>query len=144
MSTASTIKEMNARNRTFWEEQYVLMKRRLADMAVAQTVCRRIAEYERSQAPVHRWKQFEALVEEVDLEKQRFLSEQGRSGGRARKTDTLQELVLDQARKRPNITGPELLERLRRVEFRAVISDIEKGTISSSPSRLSPKKMKIT
>jgi hypothetical protein len=120
---------MNAHNREFWEEQNELMHRRLADPVLLELVKDELDSYKTWPVPVPYQKSFESMLENAERAKQRVLAHQGQKGGRAKKIDALQELIISLVRVRPTMTVSQLLEAFER-EPRGVIIEIVAGQIS--------------
>jgi hypothetical protein len=120
---------MNARAQVFWEEQNELMHRRLADPVLLELVKDELDSYKTWPVPVPYQKSFESMLENAERAKQRVLAHQGQKGGRAKKPDALQELIISLVRRRQGMTVSQLLEAFER-EPRGVIIEIVAGQIS--------------
>jgi hypothetical protein len=120
---------LNKRNQQFWRAQDALLRSRLADEALATTAMATLASETLRQVQVHSRVTLEKALATAEETKQRFLSQQGRSGGRAKKSDALQELIVGVVRARPAITCAELLAELRDRCPIPPLEEIDKETI---------------
>jgi hypothetical protein len=125
-----TIREMNARAQVFWKEQNELMHRRLADPVLLELVKDELDSYKTWPVPVPYQKSFESMLENAERAKQRVLAHQGQKGGRAKKPDALQELIISLVRKRQGMTVSQLLKALEREPPGSTIIEIVDGQIS--------------
>ena len=105
--------EINQRNRDFWEVQKRLTATRMANEEILAAALEALAFEDQRRVPVYFRNTFQHALAEADDARRRFLGQQSRKGGRARKSDPLQDLIVDIARQRPNITERELLEWLK-------------------------------
>jgi hypothetical protein len=109
-----TIRELNVRYRAFWKEQNELMHRRLADPVLLELVKDELDSYKTWPIPVPNQKSFESMLENAERAKQRVLAHQGQKGGRAKKPDALQELIISWVRGYQGMTVSQLLKALER------------------------------
>lgn len=125
-----SISDLNRRNEEFWAKQNALMMERLADEVLAEIAFSELA-YERARGvPVYSQKSVERALEDVARARERFLAQQGKKGGKSKKTDALQGLIIDLARRMPIITEQELRDRLTREAYPEIIEDVDDETIS--------------
>src|SRR5262249_30182627 len=124
-----TPKKINEINREFWARQNVLMEQRMADDALRQVALARVESECSRGVPINRQVSLVAALEEAETDKDIFLSQFARKGGKTAKPDALQELIMEYARKSPNIRAGDLREKLTRERHPEVISDIEDGEI---------------
>jgi hypothetical protein len=141
-----TVEEVNAANRVFWDRQPAVMDRRLADPAVVETAAATILS-EVDRVPVRDQIPFEVALERAERTREVFraglLRETAQRAGRAKKTDALQEVILEIVRRGPTITTKAVLDRLRaRQAPGATIDEITetqisfarpKGTVGEAP-----------
>jgi hypothetical protein len=124
-----TIREMNECNRRFWDEQNELRDRRIADKAIRDAAFARFFDEQAGNVPVRNQATIEKSLADAEADKRRFLSQQAGHGGRAKKSDALQRLILDLVRTHPDITEPRLKTMLTRERFPAVIVDVDETNI---------------
>ena len=127
---------INTRNRAFWEAESAQAERRMADPDVFHRATVDMHGEVARLLPVYYQKSFEkalqdvaALSEDPVLLKRthRHLS---RLGGSSKKTDALQEVILEEVQKRPAITVTDLLKHLQSLQdLRQVVDDIDDGAI---------------
>ena len=129
MSRMPTISEINERHRQFWEEQILLRDRRIADEAIRETAFARLSDEHARGVPIYHQTTIEKLLEDAERDKERFLSQQGRKGGRAQKSDALQQAILDLVQSHPDITEAKLKDMLTRDRFPELIQDVDEDTI---------------
>ena len=128
---------INTRNRAFWEAESAQAERRMADPDIFSRAIADMHAEATKRLPVYYQKSFEqalqdaaALLNDPVLLKRthRRLS---RFGGSSKKTDALQEVILEAVQKRPAITVKDLLKHLRsRQCLRQVVDDIDDEAIS--------------
>jgi hypothetical protein len=128
------IAALNKRNREFWRARDVLLQPLLPDETIVAAALATLESAPQRRRSVKDRMSFEdALTMAAEVVAQirpRFLSQQGRSGGRAKKSDALQELIVGVVRARPAITCAELLAELRDRCPIPPLEGIEKKTIS--------------
>jgi hypothetical protein len=116
-TTQLTLREINDRNREFWEDQKRLRDTRISNSVIFRAAIRDLQSEELRQIPVYYRKTVEKALEDAAGTKetcdQQFQSEFSRKGGQAPKADALQQFIMDSVRNRPLITAPELLELLK-------------------------------
>jgi hypothetical protein len=117
--------EFNRRNHEFWVREGALMERRMADPAVLETAVETIAYETTRHVPIQNQMSFEKALEHAENAKRRFIRELARTGGKAEKTDSLQELIIEIVRSDPGISLRQLLEALRRHERGSIIDEID-------------------
>jgi hypothetical protein len=108
MSRMPTISEINERHRQFWKEQIPLCDRRIADEAIRETAFARLSDEQVRGIPGYYQAPIEKLLEDAERDKARFLSQQGRKGGQAKKPDALQQAILHVVRSHTDITEAKL------------------------------------
>lgn len=101
------------------------MKTRMADDAIRDTAFENLAAETQKRVSLPLQTSLYDALAAAERVGQRFVSQHSRKGGRARKTDTLQELIEQLVRRNPTITEPELLKALRRHQPIEPIQDIE-------------------
>jgi len=124
-----TISEINECNRRFWDEQNELRDRRIAHEAIRDTAFARFFDEQVRGVPVRNQTTIEKFLADAEADKRRFLSQQAGHGGRAKKSDALQRLILDLVRTDPEITEPRLKTMLTRDRFPGVIDDVDETNI---------------
>jgi hypothetical protein len=114
MNTAMiSLVEINTWNREFWDIEDRKMERRIEDNALLETALLSLRSEIDMRVAVYNQKSLNKALQEAELAKQRFLSQQGQNGGRVHKSDPLQDIILDYVRRRPPITASELLKKLQ-------------------------------
>jgi hypothetical protein len=142
MSRIPTISEINELNRRYWEEQIPLSNRRIADEAIRETALARLFG-EQARIPVYSQAPLEKLLADAERDGKRFLSQQGRKGGRSKKSDALQQVILDLVRSHPDITEGKLKDTLIRERFPDLIEDVDEETIwFEQPDRSGRRRLK--
>jgi hypothetical protein len=123
------LQELNSQNRAFWDAQSPLLPQRLDDELVRACVLNML-RIEQARLPVDGQNSLDELAEQVATVKRMFLSEQGRKGGSAKKTDALQQRIIEIVSTRPTITEKQLREMLQaRTWHDSVIEGVEDGKI---------------
>jgi hypothetical protein len=128
-STASTL-ELNQRNREFWRREAEEAKRRLADADLRAIALAFLADERARSVPIRNQKSWEQTLRDSEGMLQRSQHRLSRLGGKAKKQDALQLLIVKIVLKQPKITGKQLVLELEKVrDARGGIDDIEDGTI---------------
>ena len=118
--TAATLNERNAR---FWAEQKILLEQRISDPALFH-LAKRDMDFEAARGvPVKQLKTLEQALADAAYSQSTFHSQHSLKGGRAPKSDSLQELIQEIVHCDPRISQRALWHRLR--------SEIGKGIIVS-------------
>src|SRR5215468_5487903 len=125
----TTISEINECNRRFWDEQKELLVRRMANPAIREAAMRNVSDEQTRGVPVYYRIALEKALENAERDKVGFLSQQAGRGGRAKKSDALQRLILDLVRTHPEITEVSLKAMLTRERFPGVIEDVDETNI---------------
>jgi hypothetical protein len=105
MVTPASINEMNAK---FWEVESKKAEQRMKDPLVRDIALARVESDFKRYIPVKYQISLELALVEAEQSKRHF----SRRGGRADKTDALQDFIIAVLRKKPNITVTQLLEKL--------------------------------
>jgi hypothetical protein len=125
-----TLTEYNERNRQFWDDQRIHLKERMANDAIREAALAALRSEVVRAIPVRcQMSIYQALEIAEGIGKQ-FLAQQSCKGGKAKKTDALQLLIVRIVERRPAITTDELKEELYAHQGIDVISDIDVGVIS--------------
>jgi hypothetical protein len=132
MTTTITLARLNERHRAFWANEQALMERRMADEAILLTAIKDLASEARRGSALYCRKSFEAALADAEAAKGRFMSQQGRRGGKTKRRDPFQQLLDGIVAENPVITEGQLLERLREHEHISPINDITNETICFS------------
>jgi hypothetical protein len=120
---------LNKRNKELWRAQQKFMEARMADEAIAAVALKAMAFEGQRQVPTSSQTNLEMALVEAEEAKRIFLSHLGRSGGKSKKCDALQELIMQIVRQSPSITHKQLLERLREHCPIPPTEEIDDGTI---------------
>jgi hypothetical protein len=124
-----TISEINESNRRFWDEQKELRDRRIADEDIRDAAFARFSDEQARRVPICNRMTIEKLLADAEADKKRFLSQQSRKGGRAKKSDALQQEISKLVQSDPTITEAKLKAMLTRERFPGLIVDVGEGTI---------------
>lgn len=124
-----SICEINELNQRFWENENMLRERRMKDPAIREAALRKLADEQLRSIPTYYQTTLEKSLADAEYQKQRFLSQQGRKGGQVKKSDALQQAILDLVRRDPNITASELENMLTRERYPGLIDDVADGKI---------------
>jgi hypothetical protein len=128
MAINPAIAELNQKNKEFWRDQQIEMVRRMADDTIREWAFE-VMQGELLRLPGKYQTPIELALADSERAKCLFLRQQARAGGKARKTDSLNELIGEIVQLRPAITALELLESLRSRQGEGTIQDIEENTI---------------
>ncbi|MER2269109.1 hypothetical protein [Methylobacterium oxalidis] len=109
----STFEDINTRIRGFWTEQNRRAEQRLRNELLVANGLQVVAGELQRGTPVGCRTDLHAALGDADEFRGEVLRQQASSGGRARKPDALQELIIGIVRRYPSIKRDELLERLR-------------------------------
>jgi hypothetical protein len=106
MVTPTEINEINAK---FWEVESKKAELRMSDPLVRDIALARVQSDFKRYPPAEYQISLEAALLEAEESKRRF----SRRGGRADKSDALQDFIIAVLRKQPKITVAQLLDKLR-------------------------------
>jgi hypothetical protein len=135
-----SLKEINERNRTFWEEQNRLRNERIQDPVLVQMVLDKLNSPQFRLIPAARTS-FEQLLEDAAREKglvlthcepllrQQALREQARKAGRSKRADALQRLIVALVEARRDITVAQLRDKLQAFPRPNPIQDVDEDGI---------------
>ena len=129
MTANPAIVALNEKNKLFWQEQKVQMERRMADAPIRECAFERICAELQRRVPTYYQTPIELVLADAEGAKNRFLTQQARIGGKARKSDPLSELIAEIVRRRPTVTEFELLQLLREEQRMGIIQDIDEEAI---------------
>jgi hypothetical protein len=139
-----TLTEYNARNRQFWDDQQTLLARRMANVAIREPALAVLQAEIVKRLPIRFQTSIYQALEAAEQIGTRFLTEQSRKGGGAKKTDTLQLLIEKIVQRRPAITLRQLEAELEAHQGIDTIEDIADGTISFTNHNGSSKDAPLT
>ena len=129
LASRQTLKQINQANRGFWNKQRELLAQRLADDVLRETAFETMQSEQTRGLPVrHQISLYQAL-DDTDRIGRRSLTRLSRKGGKARKTDALQELIVQIAQRHPSITARELLSKLKSQQGIEPIMEVEDSII---------------
>jgi hypothetical protein len=142
--TRRLITKMNDGARSFWDREAAQTGRLAKDEIVFEGALENIG------GPVLSQKTIELALRNADRIRRETLSRQAKSGGRARKADTLHTLIDALVFRMPGLTGGQLLDRLRarcgegvivavhddQIEFVAAKGDTKFASITGLKDRL--------
>ena len=121
-ATAATLNERNAR---FWAEQKILLEQRISDPGLYD-LAKRDMDFEAARGvPVKQLKTLEQALADAAYGKAMFHSQLSIKGGRAPKSDSLQELIQNCAHENPKISQRELWHRLKKEIGKGIIVSID-------------------
>ena len=133
MSEPLTLRQLSELHCSFWEEQNASRERRLADEAVQETAFARLSDEQKRGVPVRYQAPLEKLLADAEADKKRFLCQQARKGGQSKKSDTLQQAIVELVRSDPAITAAGLKLMLTRDRFPELVLDVDDETITFAP-----------
>jgi hypothetical protein len=108
-----TISDLNRLNRDFWERERIYAESRMADATILKTGLELLNLDSQRGVPLCWQKPFEMALAEGERLKRLVMSQEGKKAGEAKKTDALQQVIVDVVRVRPDITSPQLRDYLR-------------------------------
>jgi len=129
LASGRSLKEINQINRRFWCEQRKLLKIRLVDGAIRETAIEFMSEEAAAGVSFHAQRSVYRALEDAERIGRRFLAQQARKGGKARKTDELQLLIERIVQSQPSITAPQLEAKLIEHQHIEPVQDIDKKVI---------------
>jgi hypothetical protein len=106
MVTPTEINEINAK---FWEVESKKAEQRMSEPVVRDIALDRVESDFKRHIPARYQISLELALVEAEQSKRHF----SRRGGRADKTDALQDFIIAVLRKKPNITVTQLLDKLK-------------------------------
>ena len=148
--------EMERQHRDFWAAQATRRSAQMADVGLRKAAFR-ILEDEQERVPIHNRLTLEQALD--DAEKYRVIlapaapnrrdgqtaAEIGRKGGRAKRSDPLQDLIIKIVADKPQITVRQLMDELRAYsEIRDVVEDIDEKSIHFLDRQDRPKTASIS
>ena len=129
-TTNPAFEEFNRKTQEFWEEQKALMDQRMADRDILEIAIATVAFEAMRCVPVQSQMSFEKALQDAAEAKQRILRQQARSGGKAAKTDPLQESIVAIVRQNPGISARALLSDLKYRQGDEIIEQIDENSYS--------------
>jgi hypothetical protein len=126
-----TADEWNERNARFWLVKNKETEERMIDRPVLEAALARLLSDSKRFLPAKYQIDFGPALAEAEQQKRHFARHFARHGGKAKKTDLLQQRILAAVRKKPDTKAPELLEMLRNeAQLGGPIVEITKKYIS--------------
>jgi hypothetical protein len=120
-----TLAEINERNAKFWLEQSQLRAERISDETIFELAQKDMAFEMARTIPIRFQKTLEQALADA-AESVRISREAlSRKGGKAPKTDTLQELIVEIVRQKPAIQQQQLFYQLNAAVGKGVISSVD-------------------
>jgi hypothetical protein len=104
--------DLNRLNQKFWERERIYMGARMADATILKTGLELLKLDTQRGVPLCWQKPFEMALAEGEGLKRLVMSQEGKKAGEAKKTDALQQVIVDVVRERPDITSPQLRDHL--------------------------------
>jgi hypothetical protein len=105
------LRSLNQRHAAFYAEQERKSQEQLTETTLKMAMDQRESEAARG-IPIGNWS-FERAIDDAAKAFALVKTDQARSAGRSKKTDALQELIVQIVREAPKISEPQLLARLR-------------------------------
>jgi hypothetical protein len=134
--------KLNRLYQDFWKAEDNNVKRRLADPLIMALAMEDMASEMARSVPLYSQKSMESALAKAEKIRNRVRSEDGRRGGRPRRSDALQGLIVEIVARRPGIRASDLFDRLRNQEIGGIIEDVEDDKIhfrhSEHDSRSAP------
>lgn len=116
------LKQPNDRHAVVYAERRQKLAEQLTETTLEIAMDQMHSEARRG-APIQQWS-FEVAIDDAARASARVTSKQARRGGR-KKTDTLQGLIIEIVRQKPEITVSQLLQGLRKMKGEGVIDDVD-------------------
>jgi hypothetical protein len=124
MLTNFTLAELNEQARIFWAAQAALLEKRMADEAVCDMAFETInAELIRG-VPARYQTTLESALLDAENKRNRHSKNFSQKGGKAKKTDALQDLIDGLVRKTPSISVKSLEKQIRTEERQGIIEEV--------------------
>jgi hypothetical protein len=120
-----TLKQINEQNTLFWSEQSELTLKQVSDETVFKLATKDMAYEALIGIPVKSRKSFEKAVLDAANNKSTVQADFSRKGGKARKSDALQDLICEIARRRPRITAGPLLWELQGAAGAGIVTSLD-------------------
>jgi len=147
-----TLAEIKVIHREFWRGRAERQERQLADEDLVKEAFADLLELAELKVPFHKLRSFDMLLDRTEKRltdhRARFLGEvrqeNGRRGGKARKSDALQRLIDEIVARTPTIDCSTLLQRLKIREKLGIIEDIDEDEISFSAANGRSKSIRVT
>jgi hypothetical protein len=143
---ARTFTEIGAIHQKFWRARAKKTELQLEDGHLANEAF--IEAMEQRTLPLHNQKSFDSLLDRAEARRERALiwlrQENGRRGGKSRKSDRLQGLVEEIVAKYPKIDCPTLLRLLSNKQGAGVIEDVDEEEIAFIDAKGQLKSAEIT
>jgi DNA-binding HxlR family transcriptional regulator len=117
------LKNLNKTHAVVYAEQGRKLREQLNETTLEIALGQRQSEADRG-IPIMNWS-FESAINDAVGVSALVKAEQARRAGRSKKTDTLQELILDIVRANQKITVAELLTRLRELDHKGIIEGVD-------------------
>jgi len=151
MAVISTIAELNERARAFWAAETALMEKRIVDKTLRDLAFETTnAELIRG-VPIFYRTTLESALFDAEKKRNRFSKIFSQKGGKAKKTDALQELITALVSKTPGISAKILEKQIRAEESLGIIEEVTRYEIyfvthdeHSKSARLSGLKHRLT
>ena len=112
MTAPITNAEINRLNEEFWAVQKPLLERRMADPDLRELAIADMNNEINRRVPLYSQKSIYQAYEEAESARRRFITQQARKAGSAKKQDALQGLILTFVKAKHSITAGELKEKL--------------------------------
>jgi transposase len=144
MSAAITLADLSKLYGEFWAAQNVLLKKRMADPAIRETAFSYMRDEMKRQVPTRFQTSIYEAHEQAEHAKQRFLAQQARKGGRAKKNDRLQEVIEEYLQRDPSLTIRGVESLLREHQGIEPIQDIDNEFIYFTSHCNTTKKAKLS
>lgn len=116
---------LNERNARIWAEQKILLEQRISD-PVLYDLAKRDMDFEAARGvPIKQQKTLEQTLADAAQVRSTVHAELSRKGGKAPKSDALQELILEIVLTHPNTSEKELLKMLAGEAGAGVVTSID-------------------
>jgi hypothetical protein len=119
---------LSERAETLYNERAKRTNALVEDLAVCEIAYLEIM-YDQERLGFHQRRSVDQALDDGAIKKNAVLKHQGQKGGKARKTDALQEVIIDLVRGNPQITERELRDKLTRESYPDLIEDVEEDSI---------------
>lgn len=124
-----TLEGINECNRRFWDDQNLLLRRRMASSATLNAALDLLRAEQIEGVPIRHQTSLYKALEDAERTGKRFLMEHASKGGKAKKSDALQLLIEKIVKREPSISVRQLESQLEAYQGIDIIDDIEDGSI---------------
>jgi hypothetical protein len=129
MAAVFAIADMNDEASAFWEIRTARVKEQMTDKALRDNAFETLNSELMRGIPAYYQTTLESALLDAEDKRIRYSKNFGQKGGKAKKTDALQQLILKFVRNEPDISVKTLEERITAEERLGIIEDVTDGEI---------------